>query len=55
LGSALLSGTTLGVEEMSALLDQLVMTSDPFQSPFGKPALLRLPLDEIHRRFKRAE
>lgn len=55
LGSALLSGTTLGGEEMSALLDQLVLTSDPFLSPFGRPALLRLPLEEIHRRFKRGE
>lgn len=55
LGSAQLSGTTLSGEEMSALLDQLVLTSDPFMSPFGRPALLRLPLEEIHRRFKRGE
>lgn len=55
LGSALSSGVALGNEEMSALLDQLVLTSDPFTSPFGRPALLRLPLEEIHRRFKRAE
>jgi DNA mismatch repair protein MutL len=52
LGSSLQSGVTLGNEEMSALLDQLVLTSDPYMSPFGRPALLRLPLEEIHRRFK---
>ena len=54
-GSALQAGITLGNEEMAAMLDQLVLTSDPFVSPLGRPCLLRLPLDEIHRRFKRAE
>ena len=53
LGSALQAGVELGAEEMSALVEQLVLTADPFQSPTGKPCLLRLPLDELHKRFRR--
>lgn len=53
LGSAIPAGQDLSQEEMAALMDQLLGTRDPYQSPVGRPTLLRLPTEEMHKRFKR--
>jgi DNA mismatch repair protein MutL len=54
-GSAIQAGLALGAEEMSALLEGLVLTQEPYVSPYGRPTLFRLPLDEIHRKFRRID
>lgn len=54
LGSAIPAGQELSQEEMAALMDQLLGTRDPYLSPTGRPTLLRLPAEEMHRRFKRS-
>ncbi len=53
-GTAIPAGMVLNAEEMAAILEQLVQTSDPYTAPSGRPALLRLPIDEMHRRFGRS-
>jgi DNA mismatch repair protein MutL len=51
--SAIRPGHTLRPPEARALVDQLFACSDPFTDPNGRPTLVRLPEDEIERRFKR--
>ncbi|MCY4351847.1 MAG: DNA mismatch repair endonuclease MutL [Gemmatimonadetes bacterium] len=47
------TGEDLSTEEMRALIDQLFATREPFVSPYGKPTLVKIGLDEIDNRFKR--
>ena len=51
--SAIRPGHTLRPPEARALVDQLFACADPFTDPNGRPTLVRLPEDEIERRFKR--
>ena len=53
IGSAIPAGQELSVEEMAALMDQLLGCSEPYSSPSGRPTLLRLPTAELDKRFKR--
>lgn len=43
----------LSGEEMSSLVNQLLQTKEPLISPYGKPTLLRIPIEDIHKKFKR--
>lgn len=43
----------LNGEEMSSLVNQLLQTKEPLVSPYGKPTLLRIPIEDIHKKFKR--
>lgn len=52
-GNAVPAGKKLGTEEMTQLMASLLSTKDPMTSPFGRPTLMRLPIAEINRRFKR--
>lgn len=43
----------LNGEEMVSLVNQLLQTEEPLISPYGKPTLLRIPIEDIHKKFKR--
>ena len=45
-------GTALQQEEMSALFDHLFACETPGFSPFGKPTIVTLPLNEIQQKFQ---
>ncbi|MCK9182309.1 MAG: DNA mismatch repair endonuclease MutL [Fibrobacteraceae bacterium] len=47
------AGDELGTEEMTALMAELLATQDPMTSPSGRPTLMRLPIADINKRFKR--
>jgi len=51
--NAIQAGDKLSTEEMTQLMASLLTTQDPMSSPSGRPTLMRLPLGEIHKRFKR--
>ncbi len=46
-------GTALSGPEMLALIDRLFLCQEPYTSPNGRPALLRITLDELSRRFSK--
>lgn len=51
--NAIQAGDKLGAEEMTHLMANLLSTQDPMSSPSGRPTLMRLPISEINKRFKR--
>lgn len=51
--SAIRAGTRLDELEMRALIDQLFQCAQPYAGPDGKPTLVRIPVDELDRRFGR--
>lgn len=51
--NAIQAGDKLGTEEMTHLMSNLLSTQDPMISPNGRPTLMRLPISEINKRFKR--
>lgn len=51
--NAIQAGDKLGFEEMTHLMASLLSTQDPMSSPSGRPTLMRLPISEINKRFKR--
>jgi DNA mismatch repair protein MutL len=51
--SAVKSGDALTPSEMYALLDDLAAATMPFVCPHGRPVLLRIPTEELDRRFGR--
>ncbi len=51
--SAVKSGDLLTPPEMYALLDDLATATMPFACPHGRPVLLRIPTEELDRRFGR--
>lgn len=53
LGTTIRKGDELHQEQMAGLLDRLFSCKEPFSSPFGRPTLLKFPLEEIHRKFGR--
>ncbi len=52
-GNAYQAGDSLSVEEMAQLMAQLIATQDPMTSPYGRPTLMRMPIEDINKRFKR--
>jgi DNA mismatch repair protein MutL len=51
--SAVKSGDQLSPPEMYALLDDLAAATMPFACPHGRPVVLRIPTEELDRRFGR--
>jgi DNA mismatch repair protein MutL len=52
--AAVRAGEPLTSAEMRALVDELFATSRPHGDPHGRPTFVRLPLEELHRRFGRS-
>ncbi len=52
-GSAIKAGQELTREEMSALLNSLFATRNPYTCPHGRPTVTRMSLEELRRRFMR--
>jgi DNA mismatch repair protein MutL len=51
--NAIKSGEKLNQIEMTALIDQLFATKEPYFCPHGRPVIVTLNLEEIDRKFKR--
>lgn len=51
--SAVKAGDPLSEQEMRSLIDQLFATRMPYVCPHGRPVVLRIPIDELDRRFGR--
>lgn len=51
--AAVKAGQPLSQEEMNRLIDRLFATSSPYLDPHGRPAVIRLTLDDLERRFGR--
>jgi len=43
----------LSIQEMQALIDQLMITSTPWTCPHGRPTMIVIPFDELEKRFGR--
>lgn len=52
-GGAIKAGQVLDQEEMNALLNSLFAAENPYTCPHGRPAVVRMSLEEISRRFLR--
>jgi DNA mismatch repair protein MutL len=52
--AAIMQGKKLSVPEMRALMDALFATERPYTCPHGRPALLRVGLDDLDRKFGRS-
>ena len=50
---AVKAGEKLSPTSMQDLIDSLLNTKNPFTCPHGRPVIVRLALDDIHRRFGR--
>jgi DNA mismatch repair protein MutL len=51
--AAVKAGQPLSQEEMNRLIDRLFATSSPYLDPHGRPAVIKLTLDDLERRFGR--
>lgn len=51
--SAIKAGDALSEAEMRSLIDQLFATRMPYVCPHGRPVVLRIPIDELDKRFGR--
>lgn len=51
--AAIKAGERLGLDDMSSLYRSLFATQNPFSCPHGRPTLIRVPLKELDRRFKK--
>lgn len=50
---AIKAGQPLSQEEMNRLIDRLFATSSPYLDPHGRPAIIKITLDDLERRFGR--
>ncbi|MCY3773809.1 MAG: DNA mismatch repair endonuclease MutL [Gemmatimonadetes bacterium] len=46
-------GESLSLQEMNGLVNDLFATETPYVTPRGRPTVVRMPLEEIERRFNR--
>ena len=51
--AAVKAGDKLSLEEMNSLFDQLFATSEPYFCPHGRPTIVRIPLEELNKKFAR--
>lgn len=51
--SAIRPGMRLSTKEMRALFDQLFDCEMPYACPLGRPTLIRIPIEELDKRFGR--
>ncbi|MGL1936971.1 MAG: DNA mismatch repair endonuclease MutL [Fibrobacterales bacterium] len=52
-GTAIKRGALLNHAQMSALMDSLFATEDPYISPFNKPIIVNMPLKDLNAKFGR--
>lgn len=52
--AAVKSGDALSEPEMAALFDQLFATKQPYSCPHGRPTIIRIPREELDRKFGRS-
>jgi DNA mismatch repair protein MutL len=52
--AAVRAGDLLNEAEMAALFDQLFATRNPYSCPHGRPTVVRIPKEELDRKFGRA-
>jgi len=52
--AAVRAGDLLNEAEMAALFDQLFATRNPYSCPHGRPTVVRIPREELDRKFGRA-
>ena len=50
---AVKAGDPLNIEEMQALLEQLAETENPYLCPHGRPIVVKIPISELEKQFKR--
>ncbi len=48
---AIQPGTPMDIKEMRSLVDQLFMCDTPYASPYGRPAIIKIPIEELDNRF----
>lgn len=51
--AAIMAGDPISPPEVSRLLKDLSACERPMTCPHGRPTHIRLPMDELHRRFRR--
>lgn len=51
--AAIKAGDKLNVTEMIALIEHLFLTKMPYVCPHGRPIIIRIPLEELDKRFGR--
>lgn len=51
--NAIMTGDKLSYEAMTALIDQLFATENPYFCPHGRPVIITLSTDELDKRFER--
>jgi DNA mismatch repair protein MutL len=51
--AAIKAGDKLNVMEMIALIEHLFLTKMPYVCPHGRPVIVRIPLEELDKRFGR--
>lgn len=51
--AAIKAGDPLAANEMTALIEQLFLTKMPYVCPHGRPVVIRIPIEELDRRFGR--
>ncbi len=51
--AAIKAGDKLSHEEMNVLIDQLFATTMPYVCPHGRPVVIKIPIDELDKRFGR--
>lgn len=47
------AGEALSSEEMRTLIDRLFLCKRPYVSPYGRPTMVQIPMEELDRRFAR--
>jgi DNA mismatch repair protein MutL len=51
--AAIKAGDPLSANEMTVLIEQLFLTKMPYVCPHGRPVVIRIPIEELDRRFGR--
>jgi DNA mismatch repair protein MutL len=51
--SSIQAGDEISPQEMISLFERLLNSSNPYFCPHGRPALIKLALDEVHKLFRR--
>ena len=51
--AAVKAGDKLNNDEMNVLIDQLFATTMPYVCPHGRPVVIKIPIDELDKRFGR--
>lgn len=51
--SAIRSGVRLSPKEMRSLIDQLFGCEMPYACPYGRPTIVKIPIEELEKRFSR--